>query len=87
MLPLVDDNIWTLTLYNNINACFLFLPAMALNSELANVSSSEATSTSAFWAKMVVAGVFGFAIGYVTGLQIQVRGRRRLSSAGLPVVE
>ncbi len=73
VLPLVDDNIWTLTLYNNLNACVLFLPAMLLNSELNAVLESEAIKSPSFWTQMVVAGIFGFAIGYVTGLQIQVR--------------
>ncbi len=50
----------------------LFVPAMLLNSELSEVLASEAARTTSFWAQMVVAGVFGFAIGYVTGLQIKV---------------
>ena len=62
----------TLTLYNNLNACVLFVPAMLLNSEPSVVLTSEAARTTSFWAQMVVAGVFGFAIGYVTGLQIKV---------------
>ena len=70
MLPLVDDNIWSLTFYNNVNACLLFLPAMALNAELFSISASEALSSPTFWTKMTVAGVFGFAMGYIAGLQI-----------------
>jgi len=27
VLPVVDDNHWTLTFYNNCNACFLFIPS------------------------------------------------------------
>ena len=30
-------------------------------------------SSMQFWNMMVISGIFGFAIGYVTGLQIQVR--------------
>ena len=26
VLPVVDDNHWKLTFYNNVNACFLFIP-------------------------------------------------------------
>ncbi len=69
---MVDDNIWSLTFYNNVNACLFFVPAMLLNSELYSISTSAAIVSPSFWIKMTVAGVFGFAIGYVTGLQIQV---------------
>lgn len=69
----MDDNIWTLTLYNNLNACFLFVPIMILNSEMDSVLSSVHVKTVEFWMKMLMAGIFGFAIGYVTGLQIQVQ--------------
>ena len=72
VLPKVGDNIWSLTLYNNINACFLFVPMMWLNSEFTSLIGSEGPSTGEFWAEMLIAGIFGFAIGYVTGLQIQV---------------
>ena len=72
VLPLVDQNIWTLTFYNNINACVLFIPFMLLNSELYSITHSEVIHSIAFWIEMLVAGIFGFAIGYVTGLQIQV---------------
>jgi GDP-fucose transporter C1 len=32
-----------------------------------------------FWAPMSAAGLFGFAIGYVTGLQVKVRKTSSLS--------
>uniref|UniRef100_A0A1I8H740 TPT domain-containing protein n=1 Tax=Macrostomum lignano TaxID=282301 RepID=A0A1I8H740_9PLAT len=50
VLPAVDNNVWKLTLYNNLNALI---------------------SSAAFWLVMLASGVLGFAIGYVTGLQIQ----------------
>lgn len=72
VMPLVEDNIWTLTLYNNMNACFLFLPVIVLNGEIPSILSSTALTSIQFWFEMVIAGIFGFAIGYVTGLQIKV---------------
>jgi len=72
VLPVVDDNIWMLTYYNNVNACVLFLPLILLTGEPASIMGSEDVPTFSFWFEMVVAGLFGFAIGYVTGLQIQV---------------
>jgi len=71
VLPLVDNSVWLLGFYNNVNACLLFLPLMALNDELGNIASFQAFDSCTFWAMMVAGGVFGFAIGYVSGLQIQ----------------
>ncbi|XP_071171932.1 GDP-fucose transporter 1-like [Mytilus edulis] len=72
VLPLVDNNIWRLTLYNNINASFLFLPLMALFGEAPEVIFFPKLGNLSFWFYMTLGGVFGFAIGYVTGLQIKV---------------
>lgn len=72
ILPCVDDNVWRLGLYNNINASFLFLPLMLLAGEHNAVISFAKLYDTTFWTIMLISGVFGFAIGYVTGLQIQV---------------
>lgn len=72
VLPFVDQSIWLLGYYNNLNACFLFLPLMLLNGELSTLMTFEGYTNITFWTMMVAGGVFGFAIGYVTGLQIQV---------------
>ena len=40
--------------------------------ELPVVYSFEGLYSLQFWAMMAVGGIFGFAIGYVTGLQIKV---------------
>lgn len=72
VLPLVDNNVWRLTLYNNINACVLFLPLMLVMGEVGEVMSFPKLASIHFWNMMVMGGIFGFAIGYVTGLQIQV---------------
>merc|ERR1719268_284528 len=45
VLPVVNDDVWLLTFYNNINALILLMP---------------------------LGGLFGFAIGYVTGMQVKV---------------
>jgi GDP-fucose transporter C1 len=72
VLPFVDQSIWLLGYYNNLNACLLFLPLMLLNGELPTLISFQGYGNLTFWTMMVAGGVFGFAIGYVTGLQIQV---------------
>ncbi|XP_012936571.1 GDP-fucose transporter 1 [Aplysia californica] len=72
VLPLVDNNVWRLTLYNNINATFLFLPLMLVFGEFREVYEFPLLTQVSFWNWMTISGVFGFAIGYVTGMQIQV---------------
>jgi solute carrier family 35 (GDP-fucose transporter), member C1 len=72
VLPVVDDNHWRLTFYNNINACILFLPLIAVfeSGELIKAMNNQLIS-STFWIAMTVAGFFGFSIGIVTVLQIK----------------
>ena len=72
VLPSVDDNVWKLTFYNNLNACVLFLPLMIIAGDFTTVFVFPKLLDLTFWGVMVASGVFGFAIGYVTGLQIQV---------------
>ncbi|XP_013393373.1 GDP-fucose transporter 1 [Lingula anatina] len=72
VLPAVDNNVWRLALYNNFNASFLFIPLMLLFGELPEVYYFPKLFDLQFWFFMNISGVFGFAIGYVTGLQIQV---------------
>ncbi|CAD5218792.1 unnamed protein product [Bursaphelenchus okinawaensis] len=68
----VGDSIWRLTMYNNLNAFFIFLPLMLFSGELGIVPYFEYIGTFYFWAMMSLSGVFGFVMGYVTGWQIQV---------------
>lgn len=72
VLPAVNNSVWLLGYYNNINACLLFLPLMLINREYSSLLSFTGYADMWFWTMMVLGGVFGFAIGYVTGLQIQV---------------
>ena len=72
VLPAVEQNLWKLALYNNLNACVLFLPLMLLAGEAPEIWSFNKLFDVTFWSMMCIGGVFGFAIGYVTGLQIQV---------------
>ncbi|KAK2710112.1 hypothetical protein QYM36_013699 [Artemia franciscana] len=68
----VNDNIWLLTFYNNVNASILFLPLMTMAGEIGAIRNFAGFSDSVYWTKMTLGGIFGFAIGYVTGLQIKV---------------
>lgn len=71
VLPAVDHSIWRLTFYNNVNACVLFLPLMAVLGELRALLAFAHLNSAHFWVMMTLGGLFGFAIGYVTGLQIK----------------
>ncbi|XP_068219534.1 GDP-fucose transporter 1 isoform X2 [Palaemon carinicauda] len=71
VLPCVDGSVWLLSYYNNALACVLFLPLILLAGEVPAVLSLLSEGLH-YWLTMVVGGLFGFAIGYVTGLQIQV---------------
>ena len=72
VLPVVDDNHWKLTFYNNCNAVVLFTPLIIFFEMpvLADAIDNQLTS-GLFWFAMLVAGFFGFSIGIVTVLQIK----------------
>jgi len=71
-MPAVDGNIWRLQMYNNFNAVFLFIPLMIYNGDLSTIANFPHLYKGKFWMMMSLSGVFGIAIGYVTGLQIKV---------------
>jgi solute carrier family 35 (GDP-fucose transporter), member C1 len=72
VLPVVDNDHWKLTFYNNVNACILFMPLILIfeHQQLAAAFGKQFLSP-VFWGAMLVAGFFGFAIGIVTVLQIK----------------
>lgn len=68
----VDNNEGRLTLYNNMNAMFLFLPLMWMMSEHQTVGDHwHLITNGTYWTVMTFAGIMGFAIGFVTVMQIQ----------------
>jgi len=71
VLPVVDDNHWKLTFYNNLNASFFFLPLVYWFERDVIINSLDKLSSVGFWAVMSLAGFFGFSIGIVTVLQIK----------------
>jgi solute carrier family 35 (GDP-fucose transporter), member C1 len=72
VLPVVDNDHWKLTYYNNVNAGIMFIPLMLIfeHQQIAVAMSQQFLSVT-FWGAMWVAGFFGFAIGIVTVLQIK----------------
>lgn len=72
VLPVVDNDHWKLTYYNNVNACIMFLPLILVFEHQQIIAAFDKQFLSGvFWAAMGVAGFFGFSIGIVTVLQIK----------------
>ena len=71
-MPEVNNSNFLLTLYSNVNAILLFVPLMIVFGEPTAILNYSDIGSLGFWVPMSVAGVFGFAISYVSGLQIQV---------------
>ncbi|XP_053977169.1 GDP-fucose transporter 1 [Hylaeus anthracinus] len=72
VLPKLNQDIWLLSYYNNAYSVFIFLPLMIANGEHLTVYNYDKIGSLLFWSAMVVGGICGFAIGYVTALQIKV---------------
>jgi GDP-fucose transporter C1 len=79
VLPEVNHSVWLLTLYNNVNAILLFIPLMIVFGEPSVIYNYSEIFSLGFWVPMSAAGLFGFAIGYVTGLQVKVGKTNPLS--------
>lgn len=72
VLPVVDNDHWRLTFYNNVNASLLFIPLILIFEHTPiYVAFSGQFFSPIFWGAMWVAGFFGFSIGIVTVLQIK----------------
>lgn len=72
VLPFVDDSVWALNYYNNLNASLLFIPLMFIFGELPHTVFVTQMTDVQFWLLMSLGGVMGVLIGFVTGMQIKV---------------
>lgn len=50
----------------------MFIPLIVLSGEVPAIMKFSQLDSLVWWSLVVVVGIFGFAIGYVTMLQIQV---------------
>jgi len=71
-LPKVDQDVILLGYYLNFYSCCLFLPLMYFNEEFSEIYHYESLDKLWFWGALCVGGICGFAIGFVTVLQIKV---------------
>ncbi|KAG4078196.1 hypothetical protein HA402_002248 [Bradysia odoriphaga] len=71
-LPHVNQEVWLLSYYNNVYSCLLFIPMMLYTGELKTVAHYIHLFEPWFWSALTIGGVCGFAIGFMTSLQIKV---------------
>lgn len=69
--PIVNNDPWKLTVYNNVNACFLFLPLIIVFGEPAVIATSPNILATKFWSMMIAGGVFGICISFAVAAQIK----------------
>ena len=91
VLPFVDQSIWLLGYYNNLNACLLFLPLMLLNGELPTLMSFSGYGNLTFWTMMVAKGTARYSnnkkIKYNLFLKFIIRYSLRSDGAGHLLVQ
>ncbi|XP_032662605.1 GDP-fucose transporter 1 [Odontomachus brunneus] len=71
-LPDVDQDVFLLSYCNNMYSVVLFIPLMLINDEHTAIFNYEKLWQPFFWCAMTTGGLFGFAIGYFTALQVKV---------------
>lgn len=69
--PIVDNNAWKLTLYNNLNASLLFIPLIIGFGEPSAILASANILKLKFWSMMTAGGVFGICISFAVAAQIK----------------
>lgn len=70
-LPLVEQNQWKITLYNNLNASFLFLPLIVGSGEVQTLIESPDVRTLTFWFLLTCSGLLGVCMSFVIASQVK----------------
>lgn len=68
-LPLLDDDMWRLTAYNNINGALLFVPAIVMFGETSLLAAAPEVVQPSYWGMMLCAGLFGWSMDTHTHTQ------------------
>lgn len=71
-LPKVGDEVLLLGYYVNVYATLLFMPLILFTGEVSTIADYEHFWRLWFWGALLVGGLFGFSIGFVTTLQIKL---------------
>ena len=71
-LPLVEDDVFKLQVYYNLNASIMLLVVMVLAGELPYLLAYDYWNNFWFWSLLIGSGVLSIAIGFATSLQIKV---------------
>lgn len=69
--PLVDNDAWKITLYNNLNASFLFLPVILFSGEVDTILTSENARTIRFWGLLTISGALGILMSFAYATQVK----------------
>ena len=69
--PLVDNNPWKMTLYNNANAAVVFLPVIFYSGEVQTILQAEITRTGPFWILMTLSGGLGILMSFAYATQVK----------------
>lgn len=68
---LVDNNPWKITLYNNVNASYLFIPLILFSGEVNTILTSDLTTQPTYWLLLFFSGLLGVSISFATAAQIK----------------
>lgn len=68
---LVENNPWKITLYNNVNATYLFLPLIVFTGEVKVLMESDLMRSPHYWFLLFCSGLLGVSISFATAAQIK----------------
>ncbi len=71
-IKLVSNDLWLMNFWLNLSAVILAFPLIFIFDEHRKIMTYSAIYDPFFWVVLVISGVLGFLVGYVTSLQIQV---------------
>ena len=69
-LPLVNNNLWLLTFYNNLNGLFIYPILSILFGEFKHIIKFQQLANPYFWLLMTLSGAIGVALSFAISLQI-----------------
>lgn len=71
-IKLVSNDLWLMNFWLNVCAVIFTFPLIFIFDEHRKITTYSAIYSTFFWIILIISGVLGFLVGYVTSLQIQV---------------